>query len=242
MKRKLPPTPPKDMANVKRTKTTKKATKKKSWVLRRGFSTANPVFPGRSVFPYQRFATLKYCEAYVTVNPPVGSSSAFIMRANDVYDPNVTGVGHQPTGFDQYMAMYNKFVVYDSKIKVVAYATDTEILDTVVGVAVMDSATTQSTTENYLEQPLTDWRVVPAGNGANPVSFSTAFDATAFSGTSIKTNDLLHGTASAPPGKQWYYHIFCGSTGTAEDPGPMKYSIEVEYLVKFFEPKSQTIS
>ena len=90
-------TPAKDMPNVKRTKTAKKATKKNSWIVRRGFSTANPVFPGRSVFPYQKFATLKYCESYVTVNPPVGSSSAFIMRANDIYDPNLTGVGHQPT-------------------------------------------------------------------------------------------------------------------------------------------------
>ena len=242
MKRKAPPTPPQDMPNAKRTKTSKKTTKKNSWVLRNGFSRAKPIFPGRSVFPYQKFATLKYCEAYVTVDAPIGSSSAFIMRANDIYDPNFTGVGHQPTGFDQYMAMYNKFVVYDSKIKVVAYATDSEVLDTVVGVAIMDNTTTQSTSENYLEQALTDWRVVPAGNGANPVTVSTAFNASAFSGTSIRTNDLLHGTASAPPGKNWYYHIFCGATGSAENPVAMKFSIEIEYYVKFFEPKSQTIS
>ena len=106
----------------------------------------------------------------------------------------------------------------------------------------MDNTTTQSTSENYLEQALTDWRVVPAGNGANPVTVSTAFNASAFSGTSIRTNDLLHGTASAPPGKNWYYHIFCGATGSAENPVAMKFSIEIEYYVKFFEPKSQTIS
>lgn len=242
MKRKAPPTPAKDMPNVKRTKTTKKTIKKNNWVVRNGFSRAKPVFPGRSVFPYERWVPLKYCEAYVTVDPPIGSSSAFIMRANDVYDPNFTGVGHQPTGFDQYMAMYNKFVVYDSKIKVIAYTTDGETLDTVVGVAIMDSSTTQSTSENYLEQALTDWKVVPAGAGANTVTCSTAFNASAFSGTNPKTNDLLHGTASSPPAKQWYYHVFAGATGTSENPVAMKFSIEVEYLVKFFEPKSQTIS
>jgi len=36
------------------------------------------------------------------------------------------------------MALYNKFVVYASKIKVTGFAPDSETLDTVVGVAVRD--------------------------------------------------------------------------------------------------------
>ena len=95
----------------------------------------------------------------------------------------------------------------------------------------MDSSATQSTTENYLEQALTDWKVVPAGSGANTVTMSTAFSAAAFSGTSIKTNDLLHGTASASPGKQWYYHCFCGATGAAENPiGQLRLSTMLDSL------------
>lgn len=229
--------------NVRLSKTTTKTKpKKKTVYLRRGFESIAPVFPGRSIFPYEKWATLKYVEGYITVDPPIGSSSAFIMRANDLFDPNLTSTGHQPTGFDQYMAMYNKFVVYASKIKVVAFTTDTETLDTVVGVTVYDSSTTQSTVENYLEQPMCDWRVVPAGAGAQPVTFSTAWNARAFSGTDPKTNDLLHGNSTTSPSKQWYYHVFVGATGAAENPGSVKYTIEVEYLVKFFEPKSQTIS
>ena len=149
MKRKLPPSPPADMPRTKKTKTVAK--RKSTWKSRQGFEKYLVAFP-KSVFPFQRYATLKYCEAYTDVNPGAGQSSALIMRANDVYDPNRTAVGHQPTGFDQYMAMYNKFCVEASKIKVVAYTDDSNTLDTVVGVALMDSDTTQTTTEIYMEQ------------------------------------------------------------------------------------------
>jgi len=208
---------------------------------RKGFETIIPRFP-KSVFPYQKWATLKYCESYITLNPAIGSSTSYVFRCNDVYDPNVTAAGHQPTGFDQYMAMYNKFVVYASKIKATGFSPDTETLDTCGGIAILDAAATTATTENYLEQPLTDWKVIPGGAGAQPQSFNTAFNTKDFSGTDPKDNDLLHGSAASAPGKLWYYHVFVGPTNSTDDPGTIKFSVEIEYLVKFFEPKTQTVS
>ena len=38
--------------------------------------------------------------------------------ANGAFDPNLTGVGHQPRGFDQFMAGYETFTVTGSKISV----------------------------------------------------------------------------------------------------------------------------
>lgn len=200
-----------------------------------------PLFP-KSVFPYEKWATLKYCEGYVTINPGAGACTAYVFSANSPYDPNVTGVGHQPTGFDQYMGMYNKFVVYASKIKVTGFNLDTETADVIAGVAIFDDAATVVTTERYMEQALTDWRVIPAGAGASTVSFNTAWNATAFSGTIVGTNDLLHGSSSASPSKQWYYHVFGGATNTTDDPGTIKYSVEIEYRIKFFDPRTVGLS
>lgn len=208
---------------------------------RRGFENTIPYFP-KTAFPYQRWATLKYTESYVEVDPAIGSCGAYIFRANDVYDPNYSGVGHQPLSFDQYMAMYNRFCVYASKIKVTGFAIDTETNDLIAGVAIMDTNVVNSQTENYLEQPLTDWRVIPAGAGANTVTFSTAFSTKAFSGTIAKTDDLLFGSSGASPSKLWYYHVFCGATKATENPGACKFSVEVEYKVRFFDPKTVNIS
>jgi len=219
----------------------KRRARSKGWVKRRGFEMSRPLF-SKSVFPYERWATLKYCESYVTINPGAGGCTAYVFTTNNVFDPNATGVGHQPTGFDQYMAMYNKFVVYASKIKVIGYNLDTETADVIAGVAIIDDPATYVSTERYLEQALTDWQVIPAGAGASTVQFETAFNATAFSGTIVGTNDLLHGSSSTGPGKQWYYHVFGGATNTTDDPGTVKYSVEIEYRVKFFDPRTVNLS
>lgn len=41
-----------------------------------------------------------------------------VYHANGIFDPDVTGVGHQPRGHDQYAVLYNDYVVLGSKITI----------------------------------------------------------------------------------------------------------------------------
>jgi len=54
----------------------------------------------------------------VTLNAPVGLASYYTYRANDLFDPDATGIGHQPYGFDQMISFFNHFTVIGSKITV----------------------------------------------------------------------------------------------------------------------------
>lgn len=54
-----------------------------------------------------RFITKhKYCEA---INTDAGGG--YIMNLNSLYDPNRTGTGHQPYGFDNLALLYNRYRV-----------------------------------------------------------------------------------------------------------------------------------
>lgn len=52
------------------------------------------------------------------------SQKVHLFRANGLFDPDETGIGHQPRGFDQYASFYNKYVVMSSKITVNAFSVD----------------------------------------------------------------------------------------------------------------------
>ncbi len=48
-------------------------------------------------------------------------------RANGCFDPDQTGGGHQPRGFDQWKNLYNEYVVTSAKINVHAYSVDSSV-------------------------------------------------------------------------------------------------------------------
>lgn len=54
----------------------------------------------------------------VDINPATASSSWQTFRANSCYDPDLSGAGHQPRYFDQWMSMYTYAYCLGSKLTV----------------------------------------------------------------------------------------------------------------------------
>lgn len=73
-------------------------------------------------FPDRIFVKLKYSDIKVATTT-AGAASVQIWRANTVFDPDFTGVGHQPYATDQWGALYNKFRVHGSSIRCSSYET-----------------------------------------------------------------------------------------------------------------------
>jgi len=70
-----------------------------------------PIFPARSR------KNLRYSTNFA-LTTTAGAVTSYVFRANDLFDPDFTGSGHQPMGFDQMMLSYNHFVVVRSRIRV----------------------------------------------------------------------------------------------------------------------------
>lgn len=69
------------------------------------------------MFPATSKVELTYCEEVNIPNKTAGSATYnFIL--NGLFDPNSTGIGHQPRGFDQWMQIYNKYTVIGARVKV----------------------------------------------------------------------------------------------------------------------------
>jgi len=72
---------------------------------------------GVSTFPQRKVFQLNYQEK-TTVSWTTGgiSSTPYVLSLNDLYDPNKSGGGHQPMGFDQITGMWKRYKVFKTEV------------------------------------------------------------------------------------------------------------------------------
>jgi len=68
--------------------------------------------------PQRVICKMKYNEMFTSTL----STLDYVYNLNSVYDPNRTGVGHQPYGFDTYQALYNRYRVFGLHYRISAAA------------------------------------------------------------------------------------------------------------------------
>lgn len=127
-----------------------------------------------------KYITLKYTETF-NFTLAAGTGTQQLFRLNSIFDPNSTGVGHQPYGYDQIMALYNRYRVLSSSWKII-FGTQTSTYRIVVlpiNGSLAAAITTAPTFENACEMPRA--RIFVQGGGGSPTIVVTG---------GIKLNDL----------------------------------------------------
>lgn len=77
-------------------------------------SSFTGIQPGRISAARQR-VIMSYASSVNIPNAAAAGAQDF--RMNSLFDPDLTGAGAQPNGFDQWSAFYNRYVVYKFKIE-----------------------------------------------------------------------------------------------------------------------------
>lgn len=94
-------------------------------------------------FPVRYNTKLKYSETFTLT---VGTAGVFgtvqKLNLNGLYDPNYTGSGHQPYGYDQLTPLYARYIVHGCKVTAQFYDPDQDSLT--VGCMVQQSGGTGS--------------------------------------------------------------------------------------------------
>lgn len=80
---------------------------------RRALANYNPA-PARPFADKYR-CNLRYCQTG-SIDPSNTNFAFHTFCVNSLYDPDTTGGGHQPMGFDQLAAIYNRYLVTGAKL------------------------------------------------------------------------------------------------------------------------------
>jgi len=194
------------------------------------------------LFPPSTVKTLRYHDN-VTVSSIAGAVSTFVFAANDLFDPNVTGTGHQPMGFDQMMVFYNHFAVKSCRIKV--NATNTSTGPYHVGIRLDASPTPLTVADRIIELGGVTFDNLEAKNTyGSSKSFELSVDIARIQGIpkkNITTDPNLRGDAATSPLELTYFHIFIWDpvTGSA---GSVDLDVTLDYSSAFMEPRDATES
>lgn len=104
---------------------------------------------------------MKYAE---TIN--TNSLGHYTFLLNSIYDPNFTGVGHQPYGHDTFSALYNRYRVISCSFKVTASSgTNVQLV-----ALPANGGYSFTTASEYKENPLCKYRIQSSNGNLQPVT------------------------------------------------------------------------
>lgn len=185
---------------------------------------------GKTLFGNKRKVTFKYVEDF-TLNPGIGTAAVHVFSANGMFDPNITGTGHQPRGFDQCMQLFDRYCVIASKCRVLFKASDDQL---VLGIALKETSLTNSNYTAYAESRNDVHKFSKADAGTTVVN---QFGAKRFLGPTKVLNDPnLAGGVGINPTRQGYYHVYAEAIDPLVDAATIQCSFECEYVAVLYEP------
>jgi len=212
---------------------------------RRGLEAKEDLRYLTPIFPAQTRRKLFYYDYGLTRSGTAGAVSNYFFTANGLFDPNITGTGHQPMGFDQLMLLYEQYTVINSKITAHIYDTTSSVAVR-TGIYLSPDTTALSDPLQIMENGLNTTKVLSAINVAGyHLDFSLNCDCTKYFGNrsvrELLDDTSLQGTAAANPTEGVFYSI------VAWDPfGASNYStffdVIIEYDAIFWEPRKLTVS
>lgn len=224
----------KSKATASKKKKVAKTYGKTNWMVGNSFGLS---LPSNSPLPKKLKSRLTYCEKGVSVNPGAGGIAGdYVFSLNNLYDPNVTGTGHQPLGFDQLAALYRYFVVTKARAFITFYNVDTSN-EALCVASVSTSSTSITDITNAIENGRSSYQMVSkAGDSRAIVDMKLAVDIGRELGPKDPIdNPQLWGTSAGGPTTGLFLHTSAAPNST-NDSSLTGISVVIEYDAIFFEP------
>lgn len=187
--------------------------------------------------PAYTYVKLVYRSDLNTYNLAAGESRLFSM--NSMFDPDVSGAGGQPSGFDQMALMYNNYQVYGCSIE----ATFSNGQSGAVGISEALVATSNTNVvgawDQYEDQAGTKRRMITALGSSGSVRKIRMFRRVRrVLGLNRKQfGDANYGPlVSANPATQAYWVIYVRPFDRTTAP-TITGSVKLTYYAKFYRPK-----
>lgn len=180
---------------------------------------------------------LRYADS-IQLDAGVGTPNAYVFRANSLFDPDYTGVGHQPLGYDEWGAFYQKYCVLGSRITVIVNTDSNSVgVNQLVSVKCSDTVGLHDYPQTAIEDPNTATRVLNGVyNGKSGLitlrkNYSCKNHFNLVDPMDSEQN-VNHGSNPADP----VFFVVTAWDLDGVDPPNLHCTVIIDYIAKFSEP------
>jgi len=196
-----------------------------------------PIFSARS-----KHKLLAYYSNSSLVPPSTGLGTSYVYSANGLYDPDISGTGAQPSGFDQMMVFYEHYTVFNARIVVTFrnfLATNSPIVYLAVRGDVVNIPTVQSIMETGNS---VSTQLMPANIAGSLKELSISVRVGVFLGfDDLMDSNVARGDIAANPAEGVFFHVGAFNNETAVA-GDVRFQARIEYDSVFSEARVLTPS
>lgn len=185
-----------------------------------------------------RYITLKYVDTF-SVSLTASTGGQQIYNLNSLFDPDRTGTGHQPYGFDQMAALYNRYRVLRTGYRIVVSASSpfgllVLPLNGLLSAAITTAATFATAAENPRAKV---WQVGPTGNSKIISGNISLNDLNGCLLEEYLADDRFESQVAASPSEIIVLYIGYINSSAAATIG-VYYTVELFFEVDFHDPIS----
>jgi len=196
------------------------------------------VAPGRGYLNPRMIVTLRYHDVISMSSLTAGSVGSWSFRPNGPFDPDRTGTGHQPNGYDKLASDYLRYLPLSTRYKIlVPVLSDTFQLTCAPYNGVFPTVNTVQSFNDLSELPFAHWSCLSYSGGGPPVKFTGNINLRSLNGASefeYYGDDRFASTFSTNPTEAFDLVFAAYNTGGIS--GVVKFAIILDYTLEIIDP------
>lgn len=164
-----------------------------------------------------------------------GALNYYQWRGNSLFDPDLTGAGAQPYGFDQWSSFYQYYRVLGSSITVTPIAPPAAAAgfgsSIVYGIYPHNTITnTPASGIQSLERPYRKWTMLSGAKGYSSVkNYMTTAKIFGETKQSVMSEDNYQAANTTNPTNQWQWTVFMFTGDTASNSATIPFYVTITY-------------
>lgn len=196
----------------------------------------------RAPFPAQAIFRLRYCDE-VSIAANGGAVGNYEWSCNGIYDPDVSGGGHQPLYRDTLAAQYNHYRVVASRFQLFcnSNAGENVAVNTIVSLRIDDDTSGPTTATDLMENPRCRWKLMhncPKYNDLKDLNSPIVmkFVSKKFFGDGYREDSRSAAVGANPTDMAYWIVNYWTQPGVATNV-TLLATVVIDYTVIFYEPK-----